>query len=439
LVAAFISNFRTIYYLTNSTDTNPYFMVGDFNFSIPSDPQKATRGDPNSLYAAPALALLLSRSKTIYNFNSSGTEGVIDKYSSITKYKPRILKFIQELKIITYIHGGEGKNGRFRLFKILASKFPLKDPDSATTSGLIFTTTKITLCSTEDMAKITRDGRQEGLPLFPNKVNPSNSEAIGGVFALDTVGVKGVVEIVNKKIEEAKKEEKRAIEEADKQSIIAPLRVVAGQQPVELMDIIKKRDLERPSVPISVPVDAAVDAPVVSINKSPAPVPVDAAVAAPVPAPGTSSVKPPAKPPVTSPVPAPTTPLVTPTITPNVKETPIDPPVIDITGDDLTKLHDQTYTASDKDIIQDLPSSILTICKTGKPMYNYLTIKDMSEWGKADTDIYSDHAPIMYNINNPSTGSGTCGPEVSTSTPVSSGGGGMEGGAAPENIKLITW
>ena len=91
LVAAFISNFRTIYYLTNSTDTNPYFMVGDFNFSIPSNPQGPTRGDPGSLYAAPALALLLSRSKPIYNFNNSDTEGVIDKYSTIKNYKTKYL------------------------------------------------------------------------------------------------------------------------------------------------------------------------------------------------------------------------------------------------------------------------------------------------------------------------------------------------------------
>ena len=411
LVAAFISNFRTIYYLTNSTDTNPYFMVGDFNFSIPSDPQNATRGDLTGLYAAPALALLLSRSKPIYNFNSSGTEGVIDKYSSIKKYKTEILKFIQELKIITYIHGGEGKNGRFRLFKILASKFSLKDPDSATTSGLIFTTTKITLCSTEDMAKITRDGRQEGLPLFPNKVNPSNSEAIGGVFALDTVGVKGVVEIVDKKIEEAKKEEKKAIEEADKQSIIAPLRLVSGQ-PDGLMDVVKPPVGVKPSR--ASPVGAS---------------PVRAS-------PGTSPV---VKPPVgASPGTPPGTPPAEPTPTPNVTETPIEPHVIEITGTNLTSLHKQTYTSSNKDIIKDLPS-ILTICQTGKPMYDYLTTKEMSTWGNTDTGIYSDHAPIMYNINNPSTGSGTCGPEVSTSTPVSSGGGGMEGGAAPENIKLITW
>jgi hypothetical protein len=458
LVAAFISNFRTIYYLTNSTDTNPYFMVGDFNFSIPSDPSSTARDSDDGIYKkAPALALLLSRSKPIYNFNNS--DGVIDKYSSITKYKTKILKFIQELKIITYIHGGVGKNGRFRLFKnLLAAKFPLKDPDSATTSGLIFTTTKIRLCPSEDMAKITRDGRQEGLPLFPNKVNPSNSEAIGGVFALDTVGVKGVVEIVVKKIEDAKKEEKRVIEEADKQSIIAPLRLVSGQ-PYGLMDVVKS-PVVKPSgtSPAASPV---VKPPVgasrgtsraASRGTSPAASPV---VKPPVGASrgtsraasrGTSPVgASPEKPPVgtsraasrgTSPVGASPE---KPTITPNVSRTDIEPPVIDIKGNDLTKLRDQTYTASDKDIIKDLSPSILTICQTGKPMYDYLTTKPMSTWDVNDPAIYSDHAPIMYNISNLSTGSGTCGPEVSTSTAASSSAGGMEGGAALENIKLITW
>ena len=156
------------------------------------------------------------------------------------------------------------------------------------------------------------------------------------------------------------------------------------------------------------------------------------------------SSAPPAKPPVTSTVKlssaSPVTSPVTPMITPNVSETSITPEVIDIKGGDLTKLHNQTYTVSDKDIIQDLPSSILTICQTGKPMYDYLTIKDMSTWSDTDTDIYSDHAPVIYNINNPltGTGNGTCG-TLATSGAVSSGGGGMEGGAALENIKLITW
>jgi hypothetical protein len=72
-------------------------------------------------------------------------------------------------------------------------------------------------------------------------------------------------------------------------------------------------------------------------------------------------------------------------------------------------------------------------------MYDYLTTKPMSTWDVNDPAIYSDHAPIMYNISNLSTGSGTCGPEVSTSTAASSSAGGMEGGAALENIKLITW
>ena len=286
----------------------------------------------------------------------------------------------------------------------------MKNPDSATTSGLIFTTNKITLCSTEDMAKITKDGRQEGLPLFPNKVNPSNSEAIGGVFALDTVGVKGVVEIVDKKIEDAKEEEKRVIEEADKQSIIAPLRLVSGQ-PDGLMDVVKSPVVKpsgtsRAASPVVKPPVGASRGTSRAASRGTSPV-------------GASSEKP--------------------TITPNVSRTDIEPPVIEITENNLTKLRDQTYTASDKDIIKDLSPSILTICQTGKPMYDYLTTKKMSSWGNKDTDIYSDHAPIMYNINNPSTDSGTCGPAVSTSTAVSSSGGGMEGGAALENIKLITW
>ena len=37
LTAGFISKFRSRYYLSSSTDVNPYFMAGDFNFDITSN------------------------------------------------------------------------------------------------------------------------------------------------------------------------------------------------------------------------------------------------------------------------------------------------------------------------------------------------------------------------------------------------------------------
>ena len=61
LIAAFVSKLRTRYYFSSSTDVNPYFMAGDFNFDIPSD-QPIGKGTIKEVYLkAPALALLLTK------------------------------------------------------------------------------------------------------------------------------------------------------------------------------------------------------------------------------------------------------------------------------------------------------------------------------------------------------------------------------------------
>ena len=40
------------------------------------------------------------------------------------------------------------------------------------------------------MNKIVNSDSPEGLPVFPNKSNPSNNDAIGGVFEFDTEYIK---------------------------------------------------------------------------------------------------------------------------------------------------------------------------------------------------------------------------------------------------------
>jgi hypothetical protein len=116
------------------------------------------------------------------------------------------------------------------------------------------------------------------------------------------------------------------------------------------------------------------------------------------------------------------------------------PPAIQIAGGDLIKLNNYEYTASKAETVKGSPyKKSVVICETGKPDYNYLTTLEMSKWDvEANKDkIYSDHSPIMYNINN--TNNSQCGPQI-----VMKGGGDdataeMEGGAFPTEIKLITW
>ena len=106
LISAFFEKFRSRYYLSGSTDDNPIFIGGDFNFDISSDLGK---GNIKNIYAsAPALQLLLARS-------NSGIIDKFNKYSSLMEYGDIITNFIRSVKILTYLYGGEGKNGRFGL------------------------------------------------------------------------------------------------------------------------------------------------------------------------------------------------------------------------------------------------------------------------------------------------------------------------------------
>jgi hypothetical protein len=220
LTAAFVSKFRVRYYLSSSTDVNPYFMAGDFNFDIPYD-QQISKSEISTVYSkAPALALLLTRSNNVFK---------PENYPSLSGYAKEIDGFIKACKIVTYLYGGKGKNGRLRLIgytnsqtlsNMFGNKYSLSDPNKVNKSELIFTTGKLLLCPKEEMNKIVNSETPEGLPVFPNKSNPSNSDAIGGVFEFDTAYVNKIIQTEENNINEEQQNEQRNIQDAAKRTII---------------------------------------------------------------------------------------------------------------------------------------------------------------------------------------------------------------------------
>jgi hypothetical protein len=115
--------------------------------------------------------------------------------------------------------------------------------------------------------------------------------------------------------------------------------------------------------------------------------------------------------------------------------TKLVPDVIDITGDKLDKLKTYEYTDSKEETIKQSPyKESVILCETGKPDYQYLTDTEMNDWGKEEnkTKIYSDHAPVLYKVNNST--------DKKCSTTQSGGEGmGQVGGAGPAEIDFVTW
>jgi len=446
LVSAFVSKFRVRYYYSSSTDVNPYFMSGDFNFDIPYD-QQVVKSEISKVYSvAPALALLLTRSNNVFKS---------ENYPLLSDYAEEISYFIKACKIVTYLYGGKGKNGRLRLNgytnsqtlpNLFGHKYSLTNPDKINKSGLIFTTGKLLLCPKEEMKKIVNSDSTEGLPIYPNKSNPSNSEAIGGVFELDTAFVNEVIKQVAKSEVEEQQNQQAALDNEAKRSIINSLvDITMGASTGASMGASTGASTGRPGSISPVQETSNLG----NEGKKPPP----------------QSQLPPQSQPQSQPPPQPQPqpqpqpdeiPDWTQSTSGNLSTTSVEliPPAIQIAGDDLKKLNNYEYTVSKAKTVKGSPyKKSVVICETGKPDYNYLTSLEMSEWDKPENKdkIYSDHSPIMYNINN--TNNSQCGPQLATATATTgssamSGGEGqggydnateMEGGAFPAEIKLITW
>ena len=477
LTAGLIGKFRSRYIFNKSTDENPFFIVGDFNYNIPYD-TKIARSNITTVYnQAPALALLLSRSNSSF---------INDTYAILGNYKELINKYIYSIYILTYLYGGERKNGRLRLIgytnsetidKMFGNTYPIDDKGQGVTkSQFIFATGKLSLCPKEEMNKIVNSGSSEGLPAFPNDINPSNSDAIGGVFSIDTAFVKRVETQVNIQISDKKSDSQQKQNDDMKREVI---RSNFGYGPGSQGN---EEDLADDQAQVQSQLSPSVDQVQPQIMPSSTPLPRvqvqgQRGPLSPAQSPAVRQDKPPAQrqeePPAQQqeepsaeqqeePQVPPLSPLKVEQIksaisainkeAPNFEvsasgkskenSTKLVPEVIDITGDKLDKLKKYEYTDSKEETIKQSPyKESVILCETGKPDYQYLTYTEMNDWQKEEnkTKIYSDHAPVLYKVNNSTDKK--CGTTQS---------GGMErmgyveqvgqaGGAGPTQIDFVTW
>ena len=217
LIAAFVFRFRIRYLLSGHTDKNPVFFSGDFNFNETTKER------------APATELLLLRSNAFSDFETRFTA----KYKT---YGNSIIQFIRNSTILNYLYGGVAKRGRFNLTpKIYGSVSPLssKDADgdfeSAKSNQLIFKTRTLEFCPEEKMNILQSQERKNGFPDFPNDVDPSNSNAIGGIFNVSTQAVTQQISAVKTAIAQ----QKNAANSGDIRSIISTIPDVSDDDDEE--------------------------------------------------------------------------------------------------------------------------------------------------------------------------------------------------------------
>jgi O-acetyl-ADP-ribose deacetylase (regulator of RNase III) len=192
LISSFIYRLRLRYFLSGSTDDNPIFISGNFNFNIPY-----TSKIQDIYSKTPALKLMLSKSKT--RMKGEDYKEVLGE-----KYWEIIDKFILQCQILNYLYGGLQRVGRFKLIgyenniiddNLFGNTISLSKNNFNTQqrTQFIFTTRKLKLCPKEEIHKMTPQEEKDDLPDFPDNVNPSNSNAIGGVFEVTTSAVNQII------------------------------------------------------------------------------------------------------------------------------------------------------------------------------------------------------------------------------------------------------
>jgi flagellar biosynthesis GTPase FlhF len=140
------------------------------------------------------------------------------------------------MSILTYLHVGTFrlagfiyKQNKFNS-KLLGDVYPLEQRSGAgsSMSELIICPKNFKICNDSKIMHkmIPVRNSDQNFPIFPNKVNPSNSVAIGGVFDITTPAIKSHVEQVKAEIEEKLQTEKKAV-------IAAQLAAVERERGIE--------------------------------------------------------------------------------------------------------------------------------------------------------------------------------------------------------------
>jgi nicotinic acid mononucleotide adenylyltransferase/O-acetyl-ADP-ribose deacetylase (regulator of RNase III) len=375
LIAALIYRFRLRYLLAGSTDNIPVFLSGDFNFD---DNNK----DPL------AKQLLEIRSREFKKNYIPAAESNFKPYGKI------ITDFIYQCNILDYLYGGILRTGRFKSTVIPPRNllegvtFPL----SRTTEGesfntkrenqLIFKTRRLVFCPDEIIDGMEPMDHNNNFPDFPDNINPSNSNAIGGIFNIETQAVKQHISTVNSEL----KLKKQVQNNEDIKDLLGNMGEADEDDDGDHDD-----DGDGDGDGDGGDGDEGEGDEVFSNTES-------------------SDGKPE---------------KIIPAVIKNMKDT--------------------TYSKQKSFFTSPYPKFV-DVCQSGNTDYNYLTTIPMNQWknGSNQFSVYSDHAPVKFSIDSdidPSNGKHSCGKALGGGAQV--GGGleemeGMEGGGL-KDINLISW
>ena len=371
LITALIYRFRTRYLLSGATDMIPVFLTGKFNFDNVDE----------------------SLAKKLLELKS----GDFKTYKKIAKhvlgqYYDEVIKFIEDSTILDYLYGGRSRVSRFRSVLVPNSRtllegyiYPFSKDDESFEkkrgNQIIFKSRRLEFCPDDIIEGIDPIDHNDNFPDFPDDINPSNSNAIGGIFNITTHAVNQHILTVNAELDIKKEAE-------------------TNQDIGNLVDSIENDDA-RSNAGSEAGSEAGSDAgsDVGSVGSM---------------SDGDFS-----------------------------KTTSSDGKPEKIIPDVIKVMTDTTYS-KEKSFFESPYPKVVDICESGKSDDTYLTKIPMSQWTTESNqlNVYSDHSPIMFSIDSvsdPTTGKHSCG-NASTGgvTQVGSSIEEMEGGGL-NDIKLITW
>jgi len=166
-------------------------------------------------------------------------------------FKTQIEKFVKDMSILTYLSVGTFRLAGF-IFKqnkfnskLLGDVYPLeqRSGSGSSMSELIICPRNFKICNDSKIMHkmIPVRNSDQNFPIFPNKVNPSNSVAIGGVFDITTPAIKSHVEQVKAKIKEKLEAEDKAVTAAQLAAVERERGIEQGRFSEKLLEALQDK------------------------------------------------------------------------------------------------------------------------------------------------------------------------------------------------------
>ena len=211
-------------------NNNPFIVSGLFRDNM-------ITGSDNNPVLSPALRLLTTDGGVPWRRNIDTEFG---------KHNGPVDNFVRSMIILTYLRVGKIRvagyyNKKFNS-KLIGDFYPLEQRSVSSISELIICCDNFKICDIDpDSDKIMHKmiparNPNPNFPLFPNKVNPSNSVAIGGVFDITTPAIKNHVEQVKASIEQQKLADETAVNNAQLASVQPYISAIDATNPTYVIN-----------------------------------------------------------------------------------------------------------------------------------------------------------------------------------------------------------